>query len=122
VLPGYSLTQPHLDRTKLCELSDAELEPKYVQQRDALKSLVLQLAQPKRLAGEPVTGEQLADLLQSLVSALNAKDIPTAAGLIESFNREVITKALAEYSKHMDALKLPMPEAQLGQVGPWCPH
>jgi len=33
---GFSLPQPHLDRTKLCELNDTDLDPKYVHQRDAL--------------------------------------------------------------------------------------
>eukprot|EP01047_Picozoa_sp_COSAG01_P044130 COSAG01_NODE_3968_length_5483_cov_4.305906_3_plen_185_part_00 len=34
---GVGLRQPHLDRTRLCELADAELDPRYVQQRGALK-------------------------------------------------------------------------------------
>jgi hypothetical protein len=34
---GVGLRQPHLDRTRLCELGDEELDPRYVQQRGALK-------------------------------------------------------------------------------------
>ncbi len=44
---GYSLRQPHLERTRLCELTDDQLDHKYVQQRDALKQLVHTLARPK---------------------------------------------------------------------------
>jgi hypothetical protein len=29
---AYGLTQPHLDRTALCQLSDTELDPLYVEQ------------------------------------------------------------------------------------------
>ena len=37
---GFSLRQPHLDRTRLCELADADLDPGYVQQRERLKATV----------------------------------------------------------------------------------
>ena len=113
---GFSLPQPHLDRTKLCDLDDAELDPKYLHQRDALKEVVQQLVKRKVVGGSVLTGAQLADLLQSLVSALNAKEIPTAAGLIESFNREIIGKALAEYARKMDAVKLPVQAEKLAEV------
>ena len=33
---AFGLRQPHLERTKLCELRDDELEPAYVAQRDQL--------------------------------------------------------------------------------------
>jgi hypothetical protein len=31
---GYSLRQPHLERTRLCELNDSQLDAGYVRQRD----------------------------------------------------------------------------------------
>jgi hypothetical protein len=31
---AFGLKQPHLQRTKLCELTDADLEPAYVKQRE----------------------------------------------------------------------------------------
>jgi hypothetical protein len=31
---GFGLRQPHLERTRLCELNDSELDPGYVRQRD----------------------------------------------------------------------------------------
>ena len=46
------LRQPHLERTRLCELRDAELDPVYVTQRDALRDTVRQLARPKRVNGQ----------------------------------------------------------------------
>ena len=46
------LRQPHLERTRLCQLSDAELDPVYVRQRDALHDTVRQLARPKRVNGQ----------------------------------------------------------------------
>ncbi len=39
--------QPHLDRTRLCELGDTAFEPKYLEKREALKALLRALAQPK---------------------------------------------------------------------------
>ena len=37
---GFSLRQPHLDRTRLCDLPDEQLDQTYVKQRDQLKQLV----------------------------------------------------------------------------------
>lgn len=105
---GFSLPQPHLDRTRLCEMNDSMLEPRYVQQRDGLKSLVGQLAAPKIVGGKPFTGVDLAALLSSMVKALNAKELPTASSLVESFNQELLGRSLEVYVTHMDKqLKLP---------------
>jgi hypothetical protein len=63
-------------------------------------------------------GKRLAVLLQSLVAALNAKEIPTGAGLIESFNREAVSKALAAFTEALDqAVQLPVDATVLDQVG-----
>lgn len=51
---AYGLRQPHLQRTRLCQLSDADLDPIYVRQRDALRRLVRQLAKPKLVSGEVI--------------------------------------------------------------------
>lgn len=114
---GFSLPQPHLDRTKLCELNDTELDQRYVKQRDALRTVVQRQAQQKLVGGQPLTGKTLGSLLQSLVAALNAKEIPTGAGLIESFNREIVMKALQLYQQKLDAaVTLPVDEEVLTQV------
>lgn len=39
--------QPHLDRTRLCELGDSAFEPKYLEKREGLKALLRELAAPK---------------------------------------------------------------------------
>ena len=44
---AFGLKQPHLERTRLCQLTDAELDPGYVAQRTALRELVGSLAKPK---------------------------------------------------------------------------
>lgn len=44
---AFGLVQPHLERTKLCQLGDEALEPKYIRQRTALQQLVTSLAHPK---------------------------------------------------------------------------
>ena len=149
------LRQPHLERTRLCQLSDAELDPVYVRQRDALRGTVRQLARPKSVNGQVrpyllsattcpaaarncpcshcserfwakqssagsklcvskdvkrrlsstrciteaglmvqvMTGPVLAELIETMVGALNARDIPTAGSILEHFNRELVQKA-----------------------------
>jgi hypothetical protein len=49
---AFGLAQPHLERTRLCELADADLDPLYRKQRDGLRALVRQLARPKLVSGQ----------------------------------------------------------------------
>jgi hypothetical protein len=46
---AFGLRQPHLQRTKLCQLEDAELDPMYVTQRAQLKTLVQGMVAPKSI-------------------------------------------------------------------------
>ncbi len=40
-----------------------------------------------------MTGPVLAKLVESMVGALNARDIPTAGSILEHFNRDLVHKA-----------------------------
>ncbi|MEW5300408.1 MAG: hypothetical protein WDW36_003340 [Sanguina aurantia] len=91
---GVSLRQPHLERTKLCDLPDSALDQEYVKQRDALRETVMSLSKPKVVAGKPVTGPQLAALLQQTVEALNTQEIPNVGLLIEAFNADLTQRAV----------------------------
>ncbi|CAI5494657.1 unnamed protein product [Closterium sp. Naga37s-1] len=112
---AFGLTQPHLARTHLCELSDEELDPKYVRQRNQLRQLVASLVQPKIVSGRPVTGEEFADLLEKTLNALNKGHIPTAGSVVDAFNRAVQDKCLVLYHDAMSRLLpfLPAEEATL---------
>lgn len=87
---AFGLHQPHMERTKLCELGDDQLDSKYIQQRSSLRELVQQLAKPKRVNGKVMTGPALAELVSQMVTALNARDIPTAGSILEHFNKELV--------------------------------
>ncbi|CAI5472647.1 unnamed protein product, partial [Closterium sp. Yama58-4] len=110
---AFGLTQPHLARTRLCELSDDELDPKYVRQRNQLRQLVASLVQPKIVSGKPVTGEEFADLLEKTLNALNKGHIPTAGSVVDAFNRAVQDKCLAIYHQAIRHVLLPAEEAAL---------
>ncbi|GAX76575.1 hypothetical protein CEUSTIGMA_g4021.t1 [Chlamydomonas eustigma] len=126
---GYSLAQPHLERTKLCELPDSVLDPKYVGQRDGLKTLVKDLALPKLLGGHAATGSQLADLLQKLVMALNSQEIPNVASMLEVFNKDLVrmnvasmlevfnkdlvSKSVKRYQALLATLRLPLDDTDM---------
>ncbi|GBF99137.1 hypothetical protein Rsub_12029 [Raphidocelis subcapitata] len=110
---GYSLPQPHLDRTRLCELDDSQLDPKYLKQRDGLRGVVAKLARRKTVGTQAFSGGQLADLLTDLIAALNAKELPTGASLLESFNQQLVGRALASYTAAMDGVAVPIDEADL---------
>lgn len=87
---AFGLHQPHMERTRLCELGDEQLDRKYVEQRSQLRELVQQLAKPKRVNGKVMTGPGLAELVSQMVTALNARDIPTAGSILEHFNKELV--------------------------------
>ena len=87
---AFGLHQPHMERTKLCELADDQLDSQYIQQRSGLRELVQQLAKPKRVNGKVMTGPALAELVSQMVTALNARDIPTAGSILEHFNKELV--------------------------------
>ena len=87
---AFGLHQPHMERTKLCELGDEQLDPQYIEQRARLRDLVQQLAKPKRVNGKVMTGPGLAELVSQMVTALNARDIPTAGSILEHFNKELV--------------------------------
>lgn len=54
-----------------------------------LPCTLFQISKAKLVNGEVVTGPELAQLLVRMVDALNDKDLPSAGGIIESFNKEV---------------------------------
>ncbi|GIM13741.1 hypothetical protein Vretimale_16806, partial [Volvox reticuliferus] len=112
---GFSLRQPHIDRARLCEIPDDQLDTTYVRQREELKGLVKSLAQPRTLHGQPLTGSHLASLISRMVEALN-EQIPTAASLLAAFNRDVLTRCAANYTTALAAVRLPVEEDQLEAV------
>ncbi|CAL8460728.1 g259 [Coccomyxa elongata] len=113
---AYGLRQPHLERTRLCQLSDADLDPIYVRQRSGLRDLVRQLAKPKLVNGEVMTGPGLAKLVETMVGALNAREIPTAGSILEHFNRDLVQKVKETYIAQLEALALPVWEDRLEDV------
>ena len=126
---AFGLKQPHLQRTKLCELADDQLEPLYVEQRATLRAFVAAEARAKiapraiLARGESgggaddaraadgsaaaMTGPALAALVERSVNALNEGDFPSAGNVVDSFNRDAMERRLAAYKAAMDATPLP---------------
>ena len=96
---GTGLRQPHLDRTRLCELPDSALDPRYLSQRDALKRSVREKVSPKLIASVAVDGAGLADFAAKCGPALNEKDIPAVGSVIDVFNAQLVSRALARYAE-----------------------
>ncbi|MCJ1422123.1 hypothetical protein MMC29_000002 [Sticta canariensis] len=108
---AFGLRQPHLERTRLCELEDGQLDPGYIAQRSQLRELVFALAKPK--VGAEIGGAQLADLIGKMVAALNSRDIPTAGSILEHFNRELVGRLRDSYAAALEAVALPVTEEKL---------
>jgi hypothetical protein len=110
---ALGLPQPHLDRTRLCEIPDEELDPGYLQKREELKKFTMKSALPKVVKGKALDGPGLADLISQVVTALNDRDIPTAGSLVEYFNKELVESCRAQFVKSLEKLAIPVEEANL---------
>ncbi|CAN1270838.1 Guanylate-binding protein 4 [Linum perenne] len=107
---AFSLPQPHLQRTKLCELKDSELEQSYVSRREKLKEIVSSIIRPKIVQGKSLNGEEFVAFLEQILEALNKGEIPSTGSLVEVFNKAILERCLKIYSEAMAKLNLPLTE------------
>uniref|UniRef100_A0ACD5X9R2 Uncharacterized protein n=1 Tax=Avena sativa TaxID=4498 RepID=A0ACD5X9R2_AVESA len=63
---AFSLPQPHLQRTKLCEMDDKELDPLYVKRREELKQVVGSIIKPKFVQGKTLNGKEFVSFLEQV--------------------------------------------------------
>ena len=110
---AVGLAQPHLERTKLCELPDSQLNPQYILGRNTLRSVVNGFVRPKVVQGAPLDGAGLALLIKTVVEALNQREIPTAGSLVEYFNRDLVRACGDAYSQLLSMEILPVKEETL---------
>ncbi|WOG94878.1 hypothetical protein DCAR_0314175 [Daucus carota subsp. sativus] len=110
---AFSLPQPHLQRTKLCELKDGDLDPVYVKKRDQLKQLVVSVIRPKVVQGKFLNGKEFVSFLEQILEALNKGEIPTTGSLVEVFNKGILERCLKLYNDRMQKVVLPVSEESL---------
>ncbi|KAB1208836.1 Guanylate-binding protein 4 [Morella rubra] len=110
---AFSLPQPHLQRTKLCDMKDGELDPMYVQKREQLKQVVADIIRPKIVQGKTLSGKEFVSFLEQILDALNKGEIPSTGSLVEVFNKGILERCLKLYSDRMAKLGLPLPEQAL---------
>ncbi|XP_028788598.1 guanylate-binding protein 4-like [Neltuma alba] len=113
---AFSLPQPHLQRTKLCDLKDGELDPTYVKKREQLKELVASIIRPKIVQGKSLNGKQFVSFLEQILEALNKGEIPSTGSLVEVFNKGILERCLKLYSERMAKLHFPLPEESLQEA------
>lgn len=58
--------QPHLQRTKLCDMKDGELDPSYVKKREKLKEIVASIIRPKIVHGKSMNGKEFVSFLEQV--------------------------------------------------------
>uniref|UniRef100_A0A1D1ZEI7 Guanylate-binding protein 4 n=1 Tax=Anthurium amnicola TaxID=1678845 RepID=A0A1D1ZEI7_9ARAE len=110
---AFSLPQPHLQRTKLCDMKDSDLDPMYVRKREQLKEVVTSILRPKIVQGKPLNGKEFISFLEQILDALNKGEIPSTGSLVEVFNKEILDRCLKLFTQMMDRLRLPLEENQL---------
>lgn len=110
---AFSLPQPHLQRTKLCDMKDGELDPAYVEKREQLKKLVASVVKPKIVQGKSLNGKDFVSFLEQILEALNKGEIPSTGSLVEVFNKGILERCMKLYSGRMSTLHLPISEQSL---------
>ncbi|KAG5603317.1 hypothetical protein H5410_034687 [Solanum commersonii] len=105
---AFSLPQPHLQRTKLCDMKDIELDPDYVKKREQLKEVVASIVRPKIVQGKFLNGKEFVSFLEQILDALNQGEIPSTGSLVEVFNKGILERCLKLYSEQMAKVVLPM--------------
>ncbi|XP_047954261.1 guanylate-binding protein 4-like isoform X3 [Salvia hispanica] len=113
---AFSLPQPHLQRTKLCDMKDDELEPIYVKRRDQLIAVVSSIIRPKIVQGKTLNGKDFVSFLEQILEALNKGEIPSTGSLVEVFNKGILERCLKLYNGHMAVLSFPTMERSLQQT------
>lgn len=81
-----------------------------------LTSLTLTLLCTQMVKGEPLTGSGLAQLVEDMVAALNSRDIPTSASLLDTFNEGLVVKCSASHAALVAAVHLPTSLVRLACV------
>ncbi|KAM1475074.1 hypothetical protein ACFX2I_031015 [Malus domestica] len=107
---AFSLPQPHLERTKLCDMKDGELDPMYVKKKEQLKQLVSSIIRPKIVQGKTLSGKEFVSFLEQILEALNKGEIPSTGSLVEVFNKGILERCLKLYHERMEKLSLPLVE------------
>ncbi|KAJ8650432.1 hypothetical protein MRB53_003455 [Persea americana] len=113
---AFSLPQPHLQRTKLCDMKDEDLDPIYVKRREQLKGLVASIIRPKIVQGKSLNGKEFVSFLEQILEALNKGEIPSTGSLVEVLNKAILERCLKLYNERMDGLVLPLSEPMLQQA------
>ncbi|XP_006657504.1 guanylate-binding protein 4-like [Oryza brachyantha] len=105
---AFSLPQPHLQRTKLCDMHDQELDPLYIERRDQLKHIVASMIKPKLVQGRTLNGQEFVSFLTQILEALNKGEIPSTGSLVEVFNKAILERCLKLYNERMERVGLPL--------------
>lgn len=115
---AIGLPQPHIERARLCQIPDSELDSSYLRARDELRNTVFSAASniPKSMQGQLLDGSSLADLIVQIMTALNGRDFPTANSLVEYFNKDLIIGCAELYRKQLEEQILPVDSTALSAV------
>ncbi|KAL6192863.1 hypothetical protein ACLB2K_033949 [Fragaria x ananassa] len=105
---AFSLPQPHLERSRLCDMIDNEFDPIYVNKMDQLRHLLASIIRPKTSQGRPIQGKEFVSLLDQILDVSNKVEIPPSGSLLDVFNNVVLKQCVQLYFERMAGLNLPV--------------
>ncbi|XP_051555404.1 guanylate-binding protein 1-like [Myxocyprinus asiaticus] len=119
VFPRPASTQ---DMRRMEELTEAELEPEFLQQANTFCNYIYDSAEPKTIrGGRTVTGTALGNLAEVYVEAIRSGKVPCLENAVVSLakiqNVRAVDEALQLYIAEMlNLTKLPMDPAKLSNI------
>ncbi|KAJ1288017.1 hypothetical protein BS78_02G056100 [Paspalum vaginatum] len=97
---AFSLPQPHLQRTKLCDMEDQELDPSYVKRRDQLKQIVASMIKPKFVQGRTLNGTEFVSFIEQVYSErMGRAGLPVSVDKLQEFHELAKDEARGLFDK-----------------------
>ncbi|XP_050367197.1 uncharacterized protein LOC126785517 isoform X2 [Argentina anserina] len=112
-ITAFSLPQPHLQRSKLCDMLDDELDPTYIKNMGQLIPFVANMIRLKTLQGQPLHGKEFLSLLDQILEVANHVEIPSTGSQMDLFNHMVVEQCLQLYVQKMAGLHLPIGQHEI---------
>jgi hypothetical protein len=101
----FTMMRPTIQESDLQNLATADistLRPEFSKQVKVLRSRLLERAKPKTLNGRQLNGAMLADLIDSYVSAINRRTIPSIESTWSYICQSECSKAVHEAVSHYE--------------------
>ena len=105
--------------TKLDQISESELKPKFVEEAEKFVDFVMSHAKPKQIKGSPLNGKSFALMFENFLESVNKKNISIGSTyqiVANEGNRHALELGIKTFKDIIGSAKLPMGSTELNQL------